>query len=280
MTQIFKSAAGALAVGKRYAEILDGWPVPSQRLSIPTRAGNTFVLASGAASAPPLIALHGSGAHAGTWIGDISSWATKFRVYAVDMLGEPGKSAAVRLDLGSDATTAWLDDVLDGLSIERAAFVGMSLGGWVVLDYTIRRPRRVTRAALLCPGGIGRQTMGWLPRALLLRAFGRRGLRRTAQLVTGLDQPGTERILDDVALTFSHFLPRTERLPIFSDDELRGISVPTQVLVGDQDVMMDSAETARRVRDCIPDAEVIILTDTGHAVVGQTNTVMRFLVGR
>lgn len=62
--------------------------------------------------------------------------------------------------------------MLDALGIARAAFVGTSLGGWLALDYATRRPERVDRLALLCPGGVGRQKRGWLFRALLLRPSG------------------------------------------------------------------------------------------------------------
>jgi pimeloyl-ACP methyl ester carboxylesterase len=276
-TQIYTSRAGADDVGHRYREILDSWPVPSEQHRIPTRAGTTFVVTSGPVDAPPLVLLHGSGSHAGTWIGDIATWARDFRVHAVDMLGEPGGSDPVRLPLGTDGVASWLDDVLDTLGVAHASLVGMSLGGWTALDYTIRRPARVDRLALLCPGGIGRQTMGWLPKAVLLRALGKRGRRRTAQIVTGLDGVSAATVLDDVVRIFAHFKPRTERLPIFTDDDLRAISIPVQVIVGDRDVMMDSAETTRRVKQLVTDAAVTVLPDTGHAIVGQTDTVMQFL---
>lgn len=276
MKSIYKTEAGADAVQRRYREVLDGWPLPAEYHRIPTPAGETLVVSSGPIGAPPLVLLHGSGANASTWVGDISTWAIEFRVHAVDMLGEPGGSAEVRLPLDSDDIAAWLDSVLDALGIDDAAFVGMSLGGWTALDYTIRRPTRVSRLTLLCPGGIGRQTMGWLPKAVLFGALGKRGRRRTARLVTGLDTAETETILDDVTLTFSNFNPRTEPLPIFSDGDLRGISIPVQVIVGSRDVMMDSAETVRRVEKLIPTASVTILSGIGHAILGQTDAVMAF----
>lgn len=277
MNSIYTSAAGAEEVRSRYRTALDAWPVPSDHLLVPTSEGETFVVASGPIGAPPLVLLHGSGSNAATWRADISTWATKFRVYAIDLLGEPGGSAESRPDLKTGAVASWLDEVLGELSLTTTSMVGMSLGGWVALDYAIRRPGRIEQIALLCPGGIGRQKFGWLPAAILLRALGSHGRRRTARMVTGLDRPEMASILDDVVLTFAHFRPRTERLPVFSDEDLRSLSIPMLVIVGDGDVMMDSAETARRVQDHVPDATVSILDGVGHAIVGQTDTVMRFL---
>lgn len=285
MSNIYKSADGAEAVRRRYEDQLERWPVPFDRLRIPTSSGETFVVASGPADAPAVVLLHGSGANASTWAGDVATWSSAFRVYAVDMLGEPGRSAEVRLPLENDATAKWMDEVLDGLGrdglgLDSVGLVGMSLGGWAALDYTIRRPERIRSLAVLCPGGIGRQTYSWVPAALLLGAFGTRGRRSTVRLVTGLSGSSMKDVLDDVTLTFSHFEPRTEKLPIFSDVALQSISIPVLVIVGERDRMMKSSETAERVARCIPNASVTVMPGVGHAVLGQTDAIMEFLQRR
>jgi pimeloyl-ACP methyl ester carboxylesterase len=72
MTAIYRTAAGGRAVEQRYRDILRLWPVPSERLSIPTREGDTFVVACGPLGAPPLLLLHGSAANSAMWIGDVA----------------------------------------------------------------------------------------------------------------------------------------------------------------------------------------------------------------
>jgi hypothetical protein len=46
-----------------YRELLTKWPVPNEQLTVPTSQGDTFVIASGAPDAPPLILLHGTGSN-------------------------------------------------------------------------------------------------------------------------------------------------------------------------------------------------------------------------
>ncbi len=277
MSTIYKSEAGGNEIRRRYREALEDWPVPSEHVRVKTREGETFVVVSGPRDAPPLLLLHGSGANTTMWMGDVASWSRHFRVHAVDLVGEPGLSAQSRPPLASDALARWLDDVLEGLGITSASIVGASLGGWLALDYAVRRPDRVARLALLCPGGVGRQKTGWLFKALFLRMFGVRGIRRSARVVTGLDTPLDQHVLDSLALTFNHFKPRTERLPVFPDDALRGLAMPVLVVVGGRDVMLDSQATARRVRECVPHATVSILPEVGHAILGQTDSVLAFL---
>src|SRR5947208_9885252 len=100
---------------------------------VPTREGHTFVVASGDRHAPPLVLLHGSGANSASWISDVSEWSQRFRVYAVDMIGEPGLSAPARPPFASEAYANWLDDVWKGLGLTAASVAGVSLGGWLAL---------------------------------------------------------------------------------------------------------------------------------------------------
>ncbi|MEU7202589.1 alpha/beta fold hydrolase [Streptomyces sp. NPDC045470] len=276
---LYKSAAGEREIRRRYLEALDDWPVSTERIRVPTREGETFVLVSGPPDAPPVVLLHGSGANATMWQDDAATWSRHFRTYAVDVIGEPGLSAPSRPPLASDAYARWLDEVLDGLGISAASFVATSLGGWLALDYATRRPGRVSRLALLCPGGLGKQRMGLLFKSLLLRPFGRWGVHRTVRSATGLYTPEARPVLDQVVLTFTQFKPRRDRLPRFSDDALRGLDVPVLLIAGTDDAFFDSAETARRVRENVPDATVRLLPGVGHAVLGQTDAVAEFLRG-
>ncbi|MFD8542932.1 alpha/beta fold hydrolase [Streptomyces sp. NPDC059649] len=274
---IYKTEAGAREMQQRYREMLHAWPVPAEEVRIPTREGETFVLISGPKDAPPVLLLHGSGANTTMWQDDIATWSRHFRTYALDLIGEPGFSASSRPPLSSDAHALWLDEVLDHLGLTRTAIVAASLGGWVALDYATRRPDRVTRLALLCPGGLGRQKVAWLFKAVLLRAWGRRGVRRSVATVAGLEAPEARHLLDHVMLTFTHFKPRTERLPRFSDSALQRLTMPTLVTVGGRDAMFDSADTARRIRRCVPHATVNVLPEAGHALLNQTDSLLTFL---
>jgi pimeloyl-ACP methyl ester carboxylesterase len=194
---IYKTDAGGREILRRYEEALAQWPVQADHLRMHTREGETFVLACGPDDGPPLLLLfHGSGSNATMWMGDVAAWAKHFRVHAVDLIGEPGHSAPSRPPLDSDAYALWLDDVLDNLGLERAAVVGASLGGWLALDYATRRPQRVERLALLCPGGIGRQKVGVLVKAMLYKPFGQWGMRRSMKAIAGIDGRKTPEVAE------------------------------------------------------------------------------------
>src|SRR5689334_10009809 len=140
MSSIYKTEQGEQAIRERYLRFLNRWPVPNQQLRVSTRQGETFIIACGPETAPPLLLLHGALANSTVWMGDVTEWAAHFRVFAVDVIGEPGLSAPSRPPLASEAHALWLDDVMQALSLTRISMVGVSLGGWLVLDYATRRP--------------------------------------------------------------------------------------------------------------------------------------------
>jgi pimeloyl-ACP methyl ester carboxylesterase len=288
----YRSAAGEAAVRERYLELLGQWPVPYEDMRVPTREGETFVVACGPVGAPPVLLLQGSGANAAMWRRDVAVWAADFRVYAVDVIGEPGLSAPSRPPLASGAYAGWLDDVLDGLGLSRASLVGVSLGGWLALDYAISRPDRVERLVLLSPSGIGRAKLGILVKAVLLAPFGRWGRRRLLRSAVGAGPdaarpdaagPDATGAADDLVLgefallIFKHFRPRREAVPVFPDEALRRVTAPMLVIVGGRDAMLDSYGTARRLAQVVPHAEVRLLPAAGHLPREQAVPVRDFL---
>ena len=281
MSGIYRSVAGAAAVGQQYRALLDRWPVPNRQRHLPTRHGDTFVISSGPESAPPVLLLHGAGSNAATWLADVTAWSRRHRVHAVDLIGEPGLSAPTRAPLTSTAHADWLDDVLAGLRLSTATFVGMSLGGWLATDYATRHPDRVDRLALLCPGGIGRQRLGVIGSALLLAPFGTWGRRTLARVVLG---PGSGPLLrrgepfgEYLLLIQRQVRPRRVQLPVFADEALRRLTMPVLAIVGGRDFLFDSADTQRRLERNASASTVVALPTAGHLLLGQTERIAAFL---
>lgn len=281
MKAIYKSIEGERQVLERYQVFLKHWPVPNQQVRVPTSQGETFVVVSGPENAPALLMLHGGMMNSSMWMGEVTAFARFFRVYCIDMIGEPGLSAPARPPLASDAYAVWLDDVLDWLEVARTSILGISLGGWLALDYAIRRPERVERVAVLCPGGVGRQKVGIVFATLVSRIFGERGKRRLMERILGRapvdPPPAVKAFLGFVQLIQKHFRPRIVRLPGFPDNALRRLNVPLLAIVGARDVLLDSAQTKRRLERFVSGAQVVYLPEAGHVIAGQTATVLAFM---
>jgi pimeloyl-ACP methyl ester carboxylesterase len=278
MAAIYKTEAGGRALAQRYRNLLTRWPVANEQLHLATSQGETFVIASGDKAAPPLVLLHGAGSNSLSWLRDVAEWAKHFRVYAVDVIGEPGLSAPSRPPLASDAYARWLGEVFDALSLTQADIVGMSLGGWLALDFATRHPTRVRRLALLCPGGVGRQKMGFFFKAMVLMLFGEWGRKKALSLALGATRESANPQAEAYMLSiFREFRPRRDVLPIFGDERLKQLTMPVLLIVGRRDAMLDSQETTARMTRTVPNLTVHELPTTGHLITGQTDTIATFL---
>jgi pimeloyl-ACP methyl ester carboxylesterase len=277
---VFKSPSAGDAIADQYRQVLDAWPIPHTEQSLPTRSGSTFVVSCGPEAAPPVVLLHGAQANSAAWLPDIPLWAQRFRLHAVDVIGEAGFSAAVRPPLAGDAYAAWLDDVLAGLGLDHAALAGTSFGGWIALDYAVRRLGKVDALALICPAGIGRQK-NFVLKALPLLLLGPWGQHKMREMVFG---PAPAELPEDVrpmgalmnAIAKS-VRPRVVAIPQLGDAQLASLTMPILAIVGGRDALLDSYDTRDRLSRNAPHAEIEFLEAGYHYLPNQAPRIMAFL---
>ena len=275
-TSIYKTPEGQQRVMALYDAVLARWPVPYEALKVATRHGETAIIASGEKSAPPLLLLHGSSSNATAWIGDMEAYSRQFRVYAVDTLGEPGKSAPNRPPWDGPAFADWLEDVLAALQVAKVSLVGISQGGWLALKFATSRPERVEKLVLLAPGGVAQVKASFLLRALTLRLFGRRGAEAIDRIVMGRDAVPEEAVRY-MNVIMTNFRPRVEAQALYSDEALQRLTMPVMLIAGLQDALFPSAQTAARLQKSVPHLSAHHLPEAGHVLHNTAGQILPFL---
>ena len=269
----FKSLQGRDEVFKYYDMLLESLTIPYERINIDTRHGNTFCIAAGDVSAPPMVLLHGSSMNSIMWVSYILKYYKKFRVYALDIPGEAGRSDERQLQFTSSDLDDWLYDVFNELSLIKAVVIGASLGAWLAAKFAIRYPEKIDKLVLLCPAGIGTQNKKIIFAVLFYMIFGEKGIRKLFKIINGnVDMP--EVILKFQILIGKNFNNRREPIPIFSDEELRRLTMPVVLFVGAKDIMLHSIETADRLRKLVPEAKINILPEGGHSIINLTDEIL------
>jgi len=272
---IFKSEAGRSAILAIYPDILARWPQPLELLHVPTSLGVTFVAACGEPTAPPLVLLHGSSSNVLMWSGDVQEYAQHFRVYALDIPGEPGQSEPLRPQLAGPAYADWLLELFQALGIQCACLAGISLGGWMALKFATAHPERVQALALMCPAGVAPQKMSFLFKSIFFSLAGKKGrdwLLRS--IYSGVPIP--DEMMDYIRLVSRQFSPRMEVIPLFSDEELRRLEMPLLLYAGEKDTLLPSQKTVERVKRLLPHAEIHLLPAVGHVLVGLAEPIDAF----
>jgi pimeloyl-ACP methyl ester carboxylesterase len=282
MNRIYWTGTGRLRSERRYRELLSSWSVPVEEFRFPTAQGETFVLASGRASSPPLVLLHGGLSNSLCWMPCVRLAARYFRTYSIDTIGDPGFSAPSRPSFATNAHAEWLDEIWRTLSLTQAAVCGWSLGGWLALDFAIRHPANVRALAALAPAGIVPIHRSTVAKILALMLLGSRGRRQAFLFSMGFQN---ESVPEDLTsfVDFSLFaqtaaIGRTKLPGLFTDDALRTIGVPTMVMIGERDVFFDARRTIQRVQACLPNATVCCPTGVGHGLLGHMKPVLDFLM--
>ncbi|MGE5677521.1 MAG: alpha/beta fold hydrolase [Pseudomonadota bacterium] len=276
-TKVFKSEEEKREVLKYYDKLLARWPVPKEEQLIETQYGTTYGITCGDRLSPPLILLHGTNSNSTMWLGDIAEYSRHFRVYALDIPGEPGKSGDTQYPLDSPAYADWLEEVLKALELKKVSLMGLSLGGWLAVNYALRHQERIERLVLLCPSGIGRTKASFLFRAFPLMLMGDKGIDCVTRIVYG------SRVVPVEVLEYSRILSkafnlRKEPIPIFKDKELECLTMPVMVLAGSKDALLCSDETISRMKQALPQADARLLPDMGHALLNMTDIVLPFLL--
>lgn len=115
-------------------------------------AGGIRTRALQAGTGEAVVFLHGTSGHLEAFVRNIPAHSERYACHAVDMLGHgytDGADEPYRIPRYVDHVLAYLD----ACGIERAHFVGESLGGWVAGRLAADHPDRVGRLTLVAPGG-------------------------------------------------------------------------------------------------------------------------------
>lgn len=266
---VFKSEESRQRIRRRYEEILGVFPF--QQRYIETTFGKTFLLEAGAENAQPVILLHGSCSNSAFWFGEMTALSQWYHVYAIDILGEAGNSDETRLDLSASAYADWLRDLTDALGVDKAVVIGNSLGGWMALRFAVTYPGRVKKLALIATSGLSKQN----PATLDESESGQTDLGN--EVTDGVKLP--EEVTAFIRMILEGYLPMREELPVFTDEQLRALTMPVLFIAGEKDIMTDAREAAARLEAILPRAETHLLSNTGHIVLNSLEFLVPFLFG-
>jgi pimeloyl-ACP methyl ester carboxylesterase len=258
------------------------WRKHQRWITVNDRPVNVVELGEG----PPIVFVHGLGGSWTNWLEQLPVFAASNRVVALDLPGF-GYSPMPREKITISLYGRVLDGVMDALSIDAAAVVGNSMGGFVSTELTIAFPQRVERLLLAAPAGISSYANS---RALRVAAVARRLqpllVAQAGLLATHADAIASRRLLRE--LTLSNIVRYPSRLPsALVAEALRGagkpgwvealeanldydfrhrlpeIACPTLVVWGDRDRII-TVRDADVYTELIPNARKVILPDTGH----------------
>ncbi len=272
-SSIYRSPEGEAGLAALYEEALARLGPGCETRRVGTSLGETHVILAGPEDAPPLIVLPG-----GNFLNPLClSWflplAGAFRIYAPDIIGQPGRSAQTRPSAKGDGHARWLVDVLDGLGLGRVPFVGISYGAGIILRLAGLAPERVAGSVLVSPAGIATGPIWPMIREtalpmLVYRAFPNRErlLRAARPILTDLEEPYVRQL----GLVYRHVKLDRELPRAATREELAGYEAPTLLFSAENDLFFPAEKVIPRAGEIIPNLETETLPGDRHVPSRQT----------
>ena len=247
-------------------------------------------------SGPPLVLVHGLGSSASVeFLYNLEPLAAHHRVFAIDLPGF-GRSDKPVLAYTIELFVRAVSDLMASEGIERAAVMGVSMGGRVALGLALDSPEKVERLVLVDALGVGAPRRVLAYSILLTRGLGELTLRGTARALRQMNPAVIRRFwgwylkrpnrvdtiwTDERILNHGTLLATPEyraaylsalrsiagmrqlRDGVVVEDRLPELRMPTLLIWGGHDHIFPASH-ARAAMHRIPHGRLEIFDDSGH----------------
>ncbi|MCP4133038.1 MAG: alpha/beta hydrolase [bacterium] len=268
--RIYPSEEGYNKMMAVYRDYLAGWNVPFREVDVDTSLGKTHVIISGENNKKPLVLLHGSGANSAiNWKPYAAHFSKNFTVYAVDIIGQPGKSRLLKLPKTPEDYTRWLNEVYTGLELKKASLIGASYGGFIAHWFLHHYPGKVDKLAMFsfAPTKEG-VPVSTAARMIYYAIFNSRSNMRKAMVWYNngpfksreYEKEMIDLVLETYEYTRSHLI-----VPTFLPEQaIKKISSPVLIILGEHDVVYNAKKSRDYCEETNPLIRFDVVPGAGH----------------
>jgi pimeloyl-ACP methyl ester carboxylesterase len=235
-------------------------------------------------SGPPLLFIHEFAGDHRSWAPQVSHFRSAYRCITYAARGYPPSDVPAELDAYSQGRAVRdAHAVLDGLGIDRAHVVGLSMGGFCALHLGLQAPERALSLVIAgCGYGAAPEAQDRFRResAAIADAFRTDGAAAVApryavgparvQLQNRNPEAWAKFVEqlaehDSVGAALTMLGVQSRRPSLYAmRDELAAMRVPTLILAGDEDD--GCLEASLMLKQTIPTAGLVVLPRTGHTM--------------
>lgn len=256
-----------------YDEAMRDLPQPQRTLDLRTSYGvvRVYRFQGHNDQQSPLLLLPGTQSGTPVWADNMPGLLEHRSVYALDLLGEPGKSIQARPITSNADKAAWLHEVIDQLPEPHVNVVGLSIGGWTATNLALHQPDKIVSLTLIEPvmvfTGLSTEaivrsipaSVSWFPKAW------RDSFSSWTAGGAPVEDVPVARMIEAGMQSYQMAQPGPSRFP---DQELHELRVPTLVIVASDSPMHDPDKLVTGAQQ-LPNGEVHTYPGTSHAINGE-----------
>lgn len=260
----FKSKEGKEKIITLYNQKLNELNIEYPEKSVETKYGVTNVITTGDIKNPPLVLIHGTGGCAPQILDSFPNLASKYCVYAVDVLAQPNKSAENRLDMKSLDYGKWLIEVVIKLRLKDVTLVGFSFGGLISLKALEFNETTIIQIFLIAPVYIvnGNPLIGLFKMFIPLKKFIKTNNQKHIKKVMGiLFTEYDDFAINFMSTTFQHCNMDFSPLPVISKNSGKTIKTPITIFAAEKDIMFPGKKMIKRATKIFSSLEQTVLME-------------------
>lgn len=154
MATIYKNNQAKIDLMKLYDEKLESLGIDYEELDVVTTFGNTRVTKTGNINGKTIVVFHGFSAGAPITLEAVIDLMEMYCFYVIDTIGQATKSDETVLNIKDDSFAVWSNEVLNGLEIRTAHFIGISYGAFILQKLIKHKPEKISKCIFVVPSGI------------------------------------------------------------------------------------------------------------------------------
>lgn len=239
MSSIYKNEAAKQCIMALYEAKLAACNISYTDEYVDTFAGKTHIIVTGAETLPPIVLLHGINAGAPLALEAIKDLNTKYRIYAIDTVGQATKSAETRLDLYDNSIGKWLSEVLAALKLEKVPFISVSYGAFVLQKLMAYQPECIKKAIFVVPSGLANGSAWENITKLMLPLIKFNITKKETDLIRFMDAFYTTKDAHSVAFQKAVLLGVKmdyRKPPVLTAKDVANVQAPVYAMVADNDI--------------------------------------------
>ncbi len=229
---------------------------------------------AGDASKPTVILIHGLGGSTdSSWPLTIGGLSGQYHVIGIDLLGF-GKSDKPFINYRIDLFVDLLDKFMAETKIEKACFIGNSMGGWIAVNFAAKYPAKAHKLVLVDAGGYAPPPgfdFGTL--ALNMNPSTREGIRQGAKLLfanpafyssdAAIDAMMAARIAANDGYAIQTMIRNAQYANEYFDETVKKLKLPVLVAWGKQDGITPLV-IGEKLHQDIAGSELAVFDQAGH----------------
>ncbi len=252
---MFKSKQGKDEILRLYDKKLDSLNLDVESITVHTSYGETNILTTGDPANPPIILVHGSNGCAPIALETYANLHKRFRVFAVDVLAQPNKSADTRLSMKDDSYGKWMNEIIGVLELESVTMAGFSFGGLIILktleyDESLIKEVYLSAPAYIVDGNPLKAIFKvFIP---MKRYMKTKKIEHVEKFLAALFTDRDKFAIEFLSKVFLEFEMDFTPVPVIDAKKALAIRTPITIFGADEDLMFPGKKMLKRARKIFP----------------------------